>query len=433
MNKKRLLLIILGLVLILAVSGLMGCNKNTTTPTRLPGYQPLDEYMSTVSLINNDSVSVEIVEYTTGKEVSLTRGNPSYDEILRLLSASTTEKTTLKTGTTIESGKTVTVQRTIPYTMGYILTFDLKSGRKVKFDVTSDSIWFETDEAIYQASVSPDLCSLAKSAIEVANSSSITPSPIPATSMEPPFRIDVSTAPAHLPGELIMFGIGITNLSSGTITIDPFSPAMWIKSVDRNEIVYSSSGGQSTYDLQSGIPFLPTKDTWGQKDNNGQQVAPGSYEIGYEYVIIDQSTGKKYTATPTVRFQIVDPVSAMNKNLDLNQSVTAEGLTVTLKRIEMNAVETKVYTFTTPPEYSLSTDHPPYQMESLMTNSTAEYSINGGVLKQVKSSGGKADAEGVTLTWDNLEPMPLDAKELTFVITQLGDLKGRWEFKIKLN
>jgi len=42
-----------------------------------------------------------------------------------------------------------------------------------------------------------------------------------------PFSVNVSTAPAHLPGEQIMFGIGITNLPSGTITIDPFSPAKW--------------------------------------------------------------------------------------------------------------------------------------------------------------------------------------------------------------
>ncbi len=184
MNKKRLLLINLALGLIVAVSGLIGCTQYTTTPTRLPGYQPSDEFVSSVSLVNNDSISVEIVEYTTGKEVSLTRGNPSYDEILRLLSASTTEKTTLKTGTTIESGRTVTVQRTIPYAMGYILTFDLKSGRKVMFDVTSDRIWFETDEAIYQASINADLFTLVKSAISLSNSSSILPSPKLTASVE---------------------------------------------------------------------------------------------------------------------------------------------------------------------------------------------------------------------------------------------------------
>ncbi|MDD5537384.1 MAG: two-component regulator propeller domain-containing protein [Candidatus Omnitrophica bacterium] len=159
-------------------------NAASSTPTSLPGYQPSDEFVSSVSLVNNNSVSVEIVEYTTGKGVSLTRGNPNYDEMLRLLSTSTTEKTTLKTGTVTENGKTITVQCTVPYTMGYILTFDLKSGREVKFNITSDSVWFETDEAIYQASVHADLFSLAKSVISVANSSSVTPSPKQATLVE---------------------------------------------------------------------------------------------------------------------------------------------------------------------------------------------------------------------------------------------------------
>jgi flagellar hook assembly protein FlgD len=250
---------------------------------------------------------------------------------------------------------------------------------------------------------------------------------------ELPFRINVSTAPAHLPGERIMFGIGITNSSSGTITIDPFAPAMWIKQVGQDKAVYSSPAGTRTYDIGTNPPFFPNKDTWDQKDNNGQQVAPGWYEIGYEYVIIEQRTGKRYTANPTARFQIVNPDSAMNKNLDVNRSVTEEGITVTLKSIDMNAVGTKVYTLTTPPGYSLPKEHPPYELESLMTNSMAEYSMDGGAIKQVKSGGGKADADGLTLTWDDLDPMPVDADEITFTITQLGDLQGRWEYKIQLN
>jgi hypothetical protein len=50
----------------------------------------------------------------------------------------------------------------------------------------------------------------------------------------------------------------------------------------------------------------------------------------------------------------------------------------------------------------------------------------------VKSGGGKADAEGITLTWDEIEPIPTDALELTFTITRLGEQEGRWEFKIQL-
>jgi hypothetical protein len=99
----------------------------------------------------------------------------------------------------------------------------------------------------------------------------------------------------------------------------------------------------------------------------------------------------------------------------------------------MNAVRTKIYTLTTPPGYSLPEGSPPPELKSLMTHSIAEYSVDGGAIKQVKSVGGKADADGITLTWDELDPMPVDAKEITFRITQLGDLQGLWEFKIQLN
>ncbi len=252
---------------------------------------------------------------------------------------------------------------------------------------------------------------------------------------EPPFKVVVSTEPAHLPGEPIVFGIGITNLSSDAITIDPFPPARWIKPVGQDKAVYSSPAGTRSYDIGAGQHFLPTKGTWDQKDNNGQQVAPGWYEIGYEYVIIEPSTGKRYAANPTARFQIVDSDSSMKKNMEVNRSVTAEGVTVSLKSIEMNAVETKVYTFTTPQGYTLPQpqEHPSSEFESLMTKSIAEYCVDGGIIKQVKSDRGKADADGITLIWDNIDPMPVDAKEITFTITRLGDLQGRWEFKIQLN
>jgi hypothetical protein len=251
-----------------------------------------------------------------------------------------------------------------------------------------------------------------------------------------PFEAKMNTSPVRfLPGEEVRYGISIRNLSSNKLTFDPFPPAMSIKLVGQDEAVYSREAGNRTQDIETDYPasWYHTKGVWDQKDNQGKQVAPGWYEISYEYVITEQSTGGKYTATPTAKFEIINPNSTMSKNLDVNQSVTAENITVALKSIEMNAVETKLYTFTTPPGYSLTTDHPPYQMESLMTNSKAEYSVDSGPIKQVKSGGGKADADGITLTWDNLDPTPLDAKELTFVITQLGDLNGRWEYKIKLN
>ena len=152
---------------------------------------------------------------------------------------------------------------------------------------------------------------------------------LPAPESELPFEASISAKERNLPGEDVLYGIGITNLSSGIITIDPFPPAMWIKPVGQDEAVYSRVAGNRTLDIGTDYPdsWYHTKGFWNQKDNNGEQVPPGWYEIGYEYVIIEQNTGKRYTANPTARFQIVHPDSAMNKDLEVNQSVTVEGIT----------------------------------------------------------------------------------------------------------
>src|SRR3989304_7853354 len=153
MTKKRLPLIVLGLALILTVPALIGCTDNA--PFVSLTEPELNGFASAVAMVNQDSSSVEVMEWTTGNKVTFTRGNPNFTEILRLLSTSTTKQITSESDIVVENGKTVTVQRTIPYPMGFIMTFDLKDGSKVKFNVTSDNIWFETDEAIYQASGSP--------------------------------------------------------------------------------------------------------------------------------------------------------------------------------------------------------------------------------------------------------------------------------------
>jgi len=108
--------------------------------------------------------------------------------MLQFINASTVIQTTTKTATTIENGKTVTIQRTDPYPMGYIVKFYFQDGSQVKFNVTSDNIWFETDAAIYQASVSPDLYSLLKEFITkypAINLGGPIPPPIPTPSPSP--------------------------------------------------------------------------------------------------------------------------------------------------------------------------------------------------------------------------------------------------------
>lgn len=262
------------------------------------------------------------------------------------------------------------------------------------------------------------------------------PMPAPASSPAPesqlPFRITISPEEArYLPGQEVMIGLAIMNLSSGTITIDPFPPAMRIRPVDQDESVYSYAAGTRTRDIRPDLPFYHTKSIWDQKDNNGKPVAPGWYEVRYEYVIIEQNTFRRYTVNPTARLLIVHPHSAMEKNLDLNQSETVNGITVTLERIELTSIGMTVYTFQTPPDYSLPGEHPPYQYESFVINSVAEYSVDGGSVKQARPQA-QFIKSGIRYKWYNLDPVPNNTKELTFIITKLGDWEGPWEFKVPL-
>jgi hypothetical protein len=251
-----------------------------------------------------------------------------------------------------------------------------------------------------------------------------------------PFLVKVSADPVYLPGESIIFGIWISNLASGTITIDPFPPAMQIKSLDSSKIVYSEPAGNRTSDIGADSPSVPNKDFWDQRDNSGQQVAPGRYELTYEYVIFEQATSKKYTANPSTRFTIADPNSAMTKDLDINQSVTNAGLTVTLQSLELNAVSGTATIFYNPPGLSVPEGPNPdpsqvMKLDEFIRGAAAEYRIDSGENKQLTRDGAIFNKNGITLKW-KIDPVPLDAKELTLTVTNLGGLEGRWEFKVPL-
>jgi hypothetical protein len=121
----------------------------------------------------------------------------------------------------------------------------------------------------------------------------------------------------------------------------------------------------------------------------------------------------------------------MNKDLEVNQSVTAEGITVTLERIELNAVEVTVYIFTRPPGYTVPQAGRLEEHSNFVRNSSAEYSVDGGITKQPVDIGAQFNESGARLIW-NLDPIPVDARELTFTITKLGDWEGHWEFRVPL-
>ncbi len=127
---------------------------------------------------------------------------------------------------------------------------------------------------------------------------------------------------------------------------------------------------------------------------------------------------------------------AMEKTIEVNESQTVNGVTMTLERVELSTSGMKVYVFTTPPGYSElerpTPEGPPLPPPPMMMHVTAEYSVDGGALKQAGSSAIRFLENGIEHIWDWLDPVPKNATELTFRITKLGDMEGPWEFSIPL-
>ncbi len=125
---------------------------------------------------------------------------------------------------------------------------------------------------------------------------------------------------------------------------------------------------------------------------------------------------------------------AMDRIIELNQTQTANGLSITLEQVVLRAEGIVFFAFTTPPDYSLPQN---FQgpMPPGMAPAVAAYTIDG-----IARYAGDAEAtfleNGIRLTWDysqpSLEPVPGDATELVFTITSFGDWQGPWEFIIPL-
>jgi len=170
--------------------------------------------------------------------------------------------------------------------------------------------------------------------------------------------------------------------------------------------------------------------TWDQIDKEGKQVPPGWYSITFKDIDVIQGD-RKYSINPTARILIQYPQGAVEKTIELNQSQTVNEITVTLQRIELTSAGMTVYAFNAPPGYSFPSGQP-LPAPSMMFHAEAEYSVDGEIFKLAGSSGIRPLENGMLHIWDNLDPTPVDAKELTFRITKLGDWEGPWEFKVLL-
>ena len=286
------------------------------------------------------------------------------------------------------------------------------------------------------------------------------PAPVPAPALTPPRtlapppRLDVvavSDRNAYLPGEPITIEFSFKNITSEPIVISPSPPEMEIVLPEvaitppetlssQAEIVQSLAPGSGQVELEPSENVTYTL-VWDQRDGNGKQVAPGYYNPN----IKAKNMGINGTAAggmgTAVRVLIRYPQGAMEKTIEVNQSQTVNGLTITLERVELTTTATKFYAFTIPPDYSppgeQETNLPPHRIPYLsdLRPVHATYTVDG-ISKYAAGADLGIRGDGITLIWahpfEPLDPVQTDARELIFTIPRFDDCEGRWEFKIPL-
>ena len=234
----------------------------------------------------------------------------------------------------------------------------------------------------------------------------------------------------YLLGEDIVIEFSFKNVTPEPFQIDAFPPAIEImRPSPYDETVRSFPGGTAIKSLAPGEAINYTI-TWHQRDDHGQQVPYGYYSLKLGSIRLGDGT-TTLNLSESRQLLILPPEGVIEKTIKVNQSQVANGITITLERVELSAMEAKFYAFNAPPDYNLpqSLKPPPPQ---LMIHASAEYSLDSGPMKKAGFSGIRFLENGIAHTWDNLDPIPKGTKELIFIITELGDWQGHWEFTIPL-
>jgi hypothetical protein len=263
-----------------------------------------------------------------------------------------------------------------------------------------------------------------------------TPSVTPTPSI-PTLQLDCAPMqPSYLPGEEVKIKLTLENKGSKPVSIRPFPPE--IRLIHPSGLVRSFSPGNENLELE------PKKSMayvliWDQRDESGLQVRPGYYFVEVRNIHAEGEFGSfvVYPKGGTLAKVLIQfPQGSMEKIVEVNQSQTVNGAVVTLERVELYSIEGKVQvlfhipdlskTSTPPPPIPKPEPTPPEDIWPIQAN----YKLDGSE-QDLGSPGIRWVDNNIRLTW-YIDPIPSDAKEMTFVITRLGVWEGPWEFRIKL-
>ena len=263
-----------------------------------------------------------------------------------------------------------------------------------------------------------------------------TPTPTPTPAPGPRILIEADAnieKESYLPGEDIVIELSFKNVMDEPFQLNPFPPLIEIMRPSPSEPVRSFPAGVGSKSLEPGEVVNYTL-TWDQHDDQGQQVDYGYYHLKLGDVRLgDRSMSLGFGRL--IQVLILPSEGVMEKDIEVNESRTVNGISFTLEKIELTASRAKFYAFNVPQDYSPPRSPGLASPQFMMLHAYAEYHLDEGPVIDAGWSGIRFLDEGMKHSWDHpdLSPIPKSSRELTFIITRLGDnWEGPWEFKIPL-
>ncbi|MBN1189140.1 MAG: hypothetical protein JXA46_05245 [Dehalococcoidales bacterium] len=248
-----------------------------------------------------------------------------------------------------------------------------------------------------------------------------------------PSKIGFNTIPdiAARYGNSVEVRLTLTNFDSATRVMREFPPVIKIESRNLpsgDNMVRTFPAGQEQPELQPG-ESREYIFTWDQKNNPGQQVPYGWYgiRVNLHSRKVTDTRSMQGSESQATRVLVLPPGGAMEKGIELDQSLTADGITVKLEKMEMKTDGAALNIMCIPEDYS------PDEESSRVTGTDAQYKVDDGDWKPAVKSGFGTHIlkDGVRYIWD-LDPVPLNAVKLHFRINRIGEREGFWEFEIQL-
>ena len=236
-----------------------------------------------------------------------------------------------------------------------------------------------------------------------------------------------------LPGEHVSIIFTFCNSGSEAIYLNSFPPVtkVWrLGDPNGDELIRTFQDGGESIKLDSYSEYSHTL-KWDQRDEDGNQVGPGSYIIDV-YNIQAESSGIDYYSEAlypdgftVAKVLINHPQGSLNEKIKVNQSETVGNITVTLQHVELSDNWTKIYTLaqgipsfgdvSPPPGKTISYLGPPMDLNP----PSSWYKVDDHPLQEAIGVGLKMSEEGVVAIC-KFNPIRSDTKYLTFTIEDYG-------------